>query len=123
METRRAKRLKASFKVKLKVDTSLTQHLHFQKDSIDVVTLDISTLGAGLLSKYFIPKGVIVDLKLNIDNKTVQTKGEIMSAVSGGKGLTRLGIKFIDLDKNQLKIIENFIKKNERRSQPRLELS
>jgi len=123
METRRAKRLQASFKVNLKIDPSLTKYFKLRKETVEVDTLDISVLGVGLLSKYFIPKGVIVNLQLKINDKIIDAKGEIRSAVSWGKGLSRLGIKLIDLGESEQKIIEKFIKENERRTEPRLELS
>ncbi len=123
METRRAKRLKTSFSVKLKLDLSSGQHFQVKDGSVEAGALDISTLGVGLMSKCFIPKGIVVDLELKINNKTIETRGEIRSAVSGGKGLTRLGIQFVGLDNSQKEIIDNFIKENERRSQPRLNLS
>lgn len=123
METRRAKRFPASFKVKLRVDPSLTERFKIRKEEIDAEALDISVLGMGLSCSFFIPKGVAVDLKFEINKKIVEVKGVIKSAVSGGRGLTRLGIQFFDMDKSKLEIIENFIKENERRSEPRLELS
>jgi hypothetical protein len=122
METRRVKRLKASFKAKLNIDSSITQRFNIRQENIEVEVLDISVLGIGLVCKYFIPKGVIVNLQLKINNKLIDVKGEIRSAISGGKGLTRLGIQFIDLDNSEFEIIDKFIKDNERRNEPRLEL-
>ncbi|HOX55083.1 MAG: PilZ domain-containing protein [Candidatus Omnitrophica bacterium] len=123
METRKAKRFSVSFKVKIKVDPSSTERFNIRKEEIEAEALDISILGLGLLSKNFIPKGVIIDLKFEINKKVVELRGQIKSAVSGGRGLTRLGVQFVDIDKAQAEIIENFIKDNERRSEPRLELS
>ncbi|MBM3252388.1 MAG: hypothetical protein FJZ11_06410 [Candidatus Omnitrophica bacterium] len=101
----------------------MTKYFKLRKETVEVDTLDISVLGVGLLSKYFIPKGVIVNLQLKINDKIIDAKGEIRSAVSWGKGLSRLGIKLIDLGESEQKIIEKFIKENERRTEPRLELS
>lgn len=123
METRKAKRFSVSFKVKIKVDSSSTERFNIRKEEIEAEALDISILGLGLLSKNFIPKGVIIDLKFEINRKVLELRGEIKSAVSGGRGLTRLGVQFLDVDKTQSEIIESFIKNNERRSEPRLELS
>lgn len=123
METRRAKRFKTSFKVRLKIDPVLSERFKIRKEQIEAEALDISALGVGLSCHYFIPKGVIVNLELEVDKKIIEVKGEIRSAVSGGRGLTRLGIQFVDIEKFQSEIIENFIKENERRSAPRLELS
>ena len=116
METRKAKRFQASFKVDLKVDSAKTKYFSLRMESVEVDALDISALGIALLSNYFVPKGVIVDLQLKIGKNIVDVKGEIRSAVAWGKGQTRLGILFIDIGEPQLKAIKSFIKKNEKNS-------
>jgi len=114
---------RAPLKVKLKIDPSSTGRFNILIESIEAKALDISISGIGLLSELFLPKGVVVELKLKINNKIIGIKSEIRSAVRAGKGLTRLGMKFIDLDKSQLKTIKNFIKQNEKRYPTRFKLS
>ncbi|MBL7197873.1 MAG: hypothetical protein ISS47_07210 [Candidatus Omnitrophica bacterium] len=55
--------------------------------------------------------------------KPIDVCGEVRYAISGGKGLTRLGIKFLDLTEEEKGTISAFIKKNERRKAPRLSIS
>lgn len=106
----------------LKVDPAMKEHFGIEKKDINVQVIDISSGGAGLLSKYFIPKGVIVGLSFQISGKMVEAKGEIRSAVSGGTGLTRLGVKFIEIGKGEIQLIEETLKEYERRKQSRLTL-
>ena len=113
METRQTPRLPISSIAKLKVDPSANQHFDIEKKHIRVQIIDISMKGIGLLCKYFIPRGVIIDLEFKV-------KDELIVVISGGVGLTRLGVKFVDINKEQKRIIEDFLKKNERRIQPRL---
>ena len=122
METRRTRRLPISSTSKLKIDTSLNQHFNISKKDIKVQLVDISTEGMGILSEYFIPKGIIIELEFKISGKLISAKGEVRVAISGGKGLTRLGIKFINLDKTQGQIINKFVKEYERRAHTRLGL-
>ena len=122
METRKAPRLPISSTTKLKVDPSVKGHFGIAKKDIKVQIIDISVRGIGVLSKYFIPKGVIIDLEFMISGGLITVRGEVKSAISGGKGLTRLGVKFIDIDKKQHQTIARFIKENERRTQPRLNI-
>ncbi|MBM3252387.1 MAG: PilZ domain-containing protein [Candidatus Omnitrophica bacterium] len=118
-----AKKTKASLKVKLNVNPSSKGRFNILIESAEAKALDISVSGIGLLSELFLPRGAILDLELRLHNETIKTKGQIRSAVSVGKGLTRLGIKLIDLGKSKTKIIKRFIKENEKRLPTRLKLT
>jgi c-di-GMP-binding flagellar brake protein YcgR len=104
-----------SLRVKLKIDSSSKTYIGIITKEIETKALDISVSGIGLLSRFFLPKATVVCLELKIKNKIIKIRGEIRSAISITKNLTRLGIKFIDLDNSKLKIIERFIKENEKR--------
>ncbi len=117
------KKLRASFKVKLKVNLSSGKQFHVQKGSIAAQVLDVSILGVGLLSKCSISKGIIVDLELKVNGKIIETKGEIRSSIPSDKGLTRIGIRFIGLKRTQLAIIKNFIIDCEKRAPRRMKLT
>lgn len=110
-------------KVELKIDSSLKGRFNILIESVEARALDISASGIGMLSEIFLPQGVIVDLLLKIKHRTVKIKGEIRSAISIGDGLSRLGIKFVDLSKKESKLIQDFIKKHEKRRPIRLKLA
>ncbi|MCK5655473.1 MAG: PilZ domain-containing protein [Candidatus Aureabacteria bacterium] len=115
MDTRKTPRAAAAFKAKLKVDLSVKQYFNIAKRSIDVEIIDISTGGAGLSSKYFIPKGVNILLEFMISDQLIKVKGEVRSVNLKGKGLTRLGIKFTDIDEKDKQVIEKFAEENRKK--------
>ncbi len=117
------KKTKIPLKVELKIDSSLRGRFNIFIESVEARALDISSSGIGMLSEIFLPQGVLVDLQLKIKHRLVKIKGEIRSAISVGDGLSRLGIKFVDLNKREAKLIKDFIKKHEKRRPIRLKLS
>ena len=117
-----SRKSKPHLKVKLNFSSSLKGRFNILIESAEAKALDISVSGVGLLSELFLPRGAILDLQLRLKNKTIKTRGQIRSAVSVGKGLTRLGIKFVSLSKTKARIIKGFIRENEKRL-PRLKLS
>lgn len=117
-----AKRKKIPLKVKLKIDSSLKGRFNLFIENIEAKALDISVSGIGMLSQILLPQGVILDLQLKIGQRIVKTKGEICSANRVGKDLARLGIKFVGLSKPSSKLIQDFIKKHEKRQPARLKL-
>ncbi len=112
METRKTPRSVTMLKAKLKVDSSVKQYFNIAKSSIEVQIIDIGAGGAGLLSKYFIPKGVNILLEFMISGQFFKIKGEVRSVSLKGKGLTRLGIKFRDIDEKDKQEIEKAAKEN-----------
>jgi len=115
MDTRKTPRVAAAFEAKLKVDLSVKQYFNIAKSSIEVQIIDIGTGGAGLLSKYFIPKGVNILLEFMISGKLIEVKGEVRSVSLKGKGLTRLGIKITDIDEKDKQVIEEFAKEQRKK--------
>jgi c-di-GMP-binding flagellar brake protein YcgR len=116
------RKLKTQFIVRLKIDPASAKDFRFPKKSVDVQAKDLSIGGVGILSSYHIPKGVVLDLEFTFNDKVIALKGEVRLAQVQEKGQTRLGIKFLDVDKKHLKLIEDFIEENERRVITRLKL-
>lgn len=115
METRKTPRAVAALNAKLKVDSSVKQYFNIAKRSIEGQIIDIGTGGAGLSLKYFIPKGVKIVLEFMILDELIEVKGEVRSVSLKGQGLTRLGIKFTDIDEKNKQVIEKFVKENGRK--------
>ena len=118
-----SKNIKNKISVKIEVDFSLLKQLNLEKKSFVVEEIDISISGMGVFSKYFVPKGTVVALKLKINNKSMNLKSEICTSVSGESGLNRLGIRFIDLKEKDLEILEEYIGEIDKRNAPRFVLS
>ena len=126
METRQAARIKIKEKVRvsLAVDDSTKAHFDILNKDLEGELLDISLLGAGLLSKHFFPVGAVIKLSFLLpfvskqDIKSIDVSGEVRSSISGGKGLIRLGIKFLDLRQETKETISEFIKEYEQQKTP-----
>lgn len=115
-------KLKIPLKVELKIDSSLRGRFNIFIESLEARALDISNSGIGMLSEIFLPQGVTVDLHLRIKHRVIKLKGEIRSAICVGEGMSRLGIKFVKLNKREAKLIKDFIKEHEKRRPIRLKL-
>ncbi|MDD5565489.1 MAG: PilZ domain-containing protein [Candidatus Omnitrophica bacterium] len=128
METRLAPRVNIDLRV-----VCSTEELHQQKfclaggNKFEVKLLDISVLGIGFLTKYFLPKGLIIDTEMDgacFGLQEVMTiKGEIRHCnYIRGMGY-RCGIKFLNISNKYKDAIIQFIAANERRKEPRIKLS
>ncbi len=104
--------------VKLKVPANIKSTL-----------LDISVLGCSLDSQYLIPPGVILDIKIDPQSFNeelcgekkipLQFVGKVKSCVMRTGGHYRLGLQFINPEKENVELINNFIASKERRKTPR----
>lgn len=117
METRRAPRKKIQGKVSISIARQEGCGFNIAKDSVEGDLLDINEFGAGLLSQHFFPKGVIICLQFRLPQEegkaapaVVEARGEVRSAISGGHGLTRLGISFLELSKEAQEALIAFMK-------------
>ncbi len=95
---------------------------------LDGEIYEISQGGMCIITGCFAPKGIIIKIyvKLPVEEgkeaKELTIEGEIRSVVPWKSGNNRFGIKFTDLDEASLTAIRDFIKRNERRSEPRLNI-
>jgi len=128
METRGAKRVNVSLKIASHIDNQGDQRFTIsQGDIFEVEVVDISVSGIGINSKYFLPKGLVIDIEIDgktFDSNTVmRMKGELRYCRSVKVSRYRCGIKFIDPPVEYVKLIRDFITVNERRQEPRVKLS
>jgi hypothetical protein len=123
MDTRQVPRHKIALPASIRINEATAPKFNIGREWVEANLLDISTLGIGLLCKTFIPKGALIDIKMQISAETLIITGEVRSAISGGKGLTRLGVKFTGATERDTGLIRDFIQAHERRSEPRLDLS
>lgn len=128
METRLAQRVKLSLEAVLKIAEEPKQKFALSQGNCFVVNiLDISKMGIGLLSKYFMPKGLIVELQLNGDpfglKETVKVDAEIRWCNYIKPSEYRCGVKFLNILAKYENAIAQFVSANERRKEPRLKLS
>ena len=128
METRLAPRLNIDLKIISKLDDEYQQKFSLASgNKFEVRTLDISELGVGILSKYFIPKGVVLDLDiegkpLGLD-RDISTKGEVRYCKFVRNLGYKCGIKFLNISQPDRKAIAYFISTYERRRASRVKLA
>jgi c-di-GMP-binding flagellar brake protein YcgR len=128
MQTRLSHRLKVSLEGVSKIDKRSKKQFALTKgDSFKIDILDISVLGLCMISKYFLPKGLFVDLEIDGTlfglKETMKIKGEIRYCEYLKYYTYRCGVKFLDMPEKYKKVISRFIAAYERRKNPRLKLS
>ena len=128
MQTRLGPRINVTLKIVTKIDESLKQHVHLTKGNrFDVSSYDISAIGIGIYVKYFLPKGLILDLEMDgapfgLEEK-MKIKGEVRHCEYVTVRKYHCGIKFLNLPKNYKKVIDHFVSTHTRRKNPRIKLS
>lgn len=128
METRKAPRIDINFKVLSKPVQELKQKFALVSgNKFEVKAVDISEIGIGLVSEYFLPKGLILELEIDgapFDLKEVmKIKGEIRYCRYERTVGYRCGVQFLDLSEVYRKAIAEFISTFERRKEPRVKLA
>ena len=128
METRLTPRLYINFKILSRIDReSQTKFSLVKGDNFEVDILDISVGGIGVFSKYFLPRGLRLELQLEGKHfglgEPIKIKGEVRYCNYAKASGYRCGVKFIDLPTEYKKKIANFIATYDRRAEPRYKLS
>ena len=128
MKSRLAPRVKTKLKVTSRISDEFKDNFGFtHSDSFDVDVIDISTLGMGIYVDHFLPKGLIVSLdikgKLLGLKKDISIKAEIRYCAYLKPFVYKCGIRFIDIPSTQIKSINKFIKKYDKREHQRLTFS
>ncbi|MCM8789405.1 MAG: PilZ domain-containing protein [Candidatus Omnitrophica bacterium] len=128
MESRKAPRINIEIKIISKISEEYKQKFSLiSGESFEVKAFDISILGIGIISKYFLPQGLILELEIPGEpfglSGAMYIKGEIRYCIYI-KGLGyKCGIKFLEITKEHTRAIGQFISTYERRKEPRLKLS
>ncbi|MDD5496075.1 MAG: PilZ domain-containing protein [Candidatus Omnitrophica bacterium] len=109
--------------------TSNTGEAAFIKSSL----LDISVIGCAIDSSYLIPPGIILNLRIDPKpfavegikerKESLQITGKVTSCVMKAAGHYRLGVKFSNIRKEDLELIDTFINAKERRKAPRWDMT
>ena len=128
METRRAPRINLNLIIRSKIPPEYKQKFALISGmNFEVEAVDISVLGVGMFSKYFLPVGLILELEITgkpfglTDNMTVKVQVRHCRFIKG-RGY-RCGVQFLDLPKEYKKALEEFVSVYERRKAPRLKLA
>ncbi len=130
-ETRQGQRLQVKSTVCIKINTSMGDAVHLEKESVEVEMVDISVHGVGLLSKTFLPKGTVVDLEfpgsaLSVPKAAhppdiLRITAKVVYARPEGE-LCRLGLIITEMDDESRRVIRDFAFSRELRRTPRTPL-
>lgn len=95
--------------------------------------VDISVLGCAIDSTYIIPPGVILDIKIDptpFTNVTgggrkepMKAIGKVTSCAMKAANHYRLGVCFTKIEKEDVELIDTFIRLKERRQAPRWDMA
>ncbi|MFA5089541.1 MAG: PilZ domain-containing protein [Candidatus Omnitrophota bacterium] len=127
MDTRSSSRINVNLKIISKVPQdpkqkfSLVSGVNFEANAFD-----ISSLGVGVFSKYYLPKDLV--LELSMDGPTfgleedLKTQGRVTHCSYSRNHGYRCGIEFLGLPEGYIEAINRFISAREKRNAPRMKL-
>jgi len=116
METRERPRIDAKLKVDLNIDESFKDQITLVGgNNMETETCDINLGGLCLILKYFLPRGLIVNLSIDgtpfgLDRK-IDVKAEIRHSKYVKVHTYKTGVRFLDLSEEDRKYIDDFISK------------
>jgi len=128
METRAASRIDLKLKVICKIHENFCRKFGLARgDVFELTTVDISESGIGVISEYFLPTGLILELEIEGvpfgAEKIMKIKGEIRYCIYKKNAGYRCGIKFLNILDEYQKNIAKLVSAYEQRKFPRLKLS
>ncbi|MDP3804350.1 MAG: PilZ domain-containing protein [Candidatus Omnitrophota bacterium] len=127
MQTRSGPRVKLLLTIVSEIDKQAEQNIRFASGNVfEVNVFDISIVGAGIFTKNFLPKGCIINMKIDGApfglKKEMEIKGEVRYCKYIKLHQYKCGIKFLDLAEEHQETIKKFISAYERRKDTRLRL-
>lgn len=116
---RRAKRKEIELKGSFKIKDDLRYKLHLYREPVDLTLTDVSTLGCGFTTAYYLPKGLVVLLRL-LDFPALGPKGEsktrdmefsgrVMICKTTPSRVNKVGVEFVDIKEEDFDIIRRYI--------------
>lgn len=128
METRSSSRVGVKLKVVCRIHENFRQKFGLTcGDVFELIAVDISEVGIGVISKYFLPKGLILELEIGGISfgieKIMKIKGEIRYCIYKKNSGYKCGIKFLDILDEYRNNIAKLVSTYERREFPRVKIS
>jgi len=127
VNSRFSRRINIDLKITSAVPKTAKQNFALVKGHrLEVTAFDVSLLGMGLISDYFLPAGLKIALAVSGESfglkGTMKIKGEVRHCSYTRDRKYKLGVVFVKLNEEYKKAISNFIKSHEARRKPRLPL-
>jgi len=114
METRLASRVNISINVNSRIDAKKDQQVILAEGNrFSAVACNISVLGIAIRVKYFLPKGLVLDLEIDgiyfgLEGP-MKIKAEVRHCDYVKYRTYECGLKFLDITAQYKKAIENFV--------------
>lgn len=116
MESRAGMRVKMAATIMVEIDTDMKEKVRIIREPQKAVIVDISVIGLGVISQIFFPKGAILVIKLDASlfdlEKPVRIIGEVRYCRPSKSKDYRLGVKFLDIDKDLLSRIREHVEQH-----------
>ncbi len=128
MNTRHGPRVEVSLRVISTIDKSMKDSVSLANGNrFEARAYDISVGGIGLLTKYFLPNGLLLELEIEGApfglKERITAKGEVVHCKDVQAHKYKCGIGFTEMIDKYIKAIEQFVSNYERRREPRVNLS
>ena len=128
MDTRRGPRVEVSLRVISTIDESMKDSVSLANGNrFEARAYDISAGGLGLLTKYFLPNGLLLEIEIEGAPFGLKERIKVRGEVSHCKNIQvhkyKCGIRFVGMVDEHIKVIEQFVSNHERRRKLRVNLS
>ena len=147
METRLSRRFRKKTKINFKINKNSAASVIALKDkTLEADLYDISVLGIGIITDYYLPKGITLDITLKgsdfgcqddlfLNGEVRHSKSVLLFGYKANedketktykyikRSAYQSGIKFLNITPEQKKLIENSIARAERRKKDRLKIA
>ncbi len=128
MDTRQGPRVGASLRVISTIDKSMQDSVSLANGNrFEARAYDISVGGIGLVAKYFLPKGLMLELEIEGApfglQERITAKGEVTHCKNVQVHKYKCGIRFTEISDKHKGAIAQFISNYEKRKSPRVDLS
>lgn len=120
--------MEVSLKVISTIDKSMKNGISLANGNrFEARAYDISIGGLGLLTKYFLPKGLLLEMEIEgapFDLKErITVKGEVTHCKNIEVHKYKCGIRFTEMSDENIKVIAKLVAGYEKRKEPRVNLS
>ena len=116
IECRAGIRVRIDATIMVEIDTCMKDKVRIIREPQKAVIVDMSVVGLGVISQIFLPKGAILVIQLdatlfNLD-KPARVIGEVRYCRPSKSKNYRVGVKFLDVEKNLLARIKDYVEQH-----------
>lgn len=116
MESRNGVRVGINATAMVEIDRVMKEQVCILHEPQKVAIADVSVVGLGVVSPLFLPKGAILESKVesavfNFD-RPMNIKGEVRYCRPAQEGRYKVGVKFIEVESDALQKIKEYVTKN-----------